>query len=42
MENDEKINEEENEEEVDCEKCGEPCGTRLVGDEIASYCSNCN
>lgn len=26
----------------ECLKCGEECGTKLVGDEFVLYCRNCN
>ena len=26
----------------DCEKCGEPVGVKLVGDESYDYCKDCN
>ena len=38
----EHVNEEELKKEIICEKCGEECGCRLVGDELAPYCKNCN
>ena len=37
-----KENKNESNESVDCEKCGEEAGKKLVGDEIVIYCSECH
>ena len=29
------------EDSLDCEKCGEPTGTKLIGDESYNYCNDC-
>ena len=31
-----------NDETAECLKCGEECGTKLVGDESVLYCPRCN
>ena len=28
--------------QIECEKCSEETGNRLVGDESVAYCKNCN
>jgi hypothetical protein len=33
---------EKGEEVVLCEKCGEECGTKLLGDEVVLRCCGCN